>query len=94
MAVSGPVRNPERVTPAHGLPIERLRRDLVESHGAVEAVIPALAGLDLEALHLPHPLGFELNLFQWIDIAGAHERRHLAQIRRILAAPGFPPRRG
>lgn len=93
VAVSGPARNPERVTPTHGLPIEKLRRDLVDSHGAVEAMIPALAGLDIEALHLPHPFGFELNLFQWIDIAGAHERRHLEQIRRTLAAPGFPTRR-
>lgn len=87
---SGPVRNPDRVTPTHGLPIEQLRRELVESHQAVALKIPDLAGLDLAALRFPHPLGFELNLFQWADIAGAHERRHLHQIETVLAAEGFP----
>jgi hypothetical protein len=87
---SGPVRNPDRVTPAHGLPVEQLRRELLESHRAVERRIPDLAGLDLAALRLPHPLGFELNVFQWADITGAHERRHLHQIEAVLAGEGFP----
>ncbi len=90
IGASGPVKNPDRVTPAPGLPIAALREELAESHAAVAAAIPALAGLDLGALRFPHPLGFELNLYQWIDIAGAHERRHLAQIRAITASPGFP----
>jgi hypothetical protein len=87
---SGPVRNPERVTPTHGLPVDRLRRDLEHAHRTVEECIPALAALDLEALRFPHPLGFELNLYQWADIAGAHERRHLCQIEAVKAAEGFP----
>jgi hypothetical protein len=87
---SGPVKNPDRVTPAQGLPIEQLRSELVEAHRAVEGHIPALAALDLEALHFPHPLGFELNLYQWTDIAGAHERRHLRQLEAVMAADGFP----
>ena len=94
IGASGPVKNPDRVTPAHGLPIGALRQELAESHAAVEATIPALAGLDLGALRFPHPLGFELNLYQWIDIAGAHERRHLAQIQAIAASPGFPRKMG
>ena len=87
---SGPVKNPDRVTPTHGLPIDQLRSELVESHQAVALQIPDLAGLDLAALRFPHPLGFELNLFQWADITGAHERRHLHQIETVLAADGFP----
>ena len=86
----GPVKHPDRVTPAHGLPIEELRQDLSASHGAVAEQIPQLAGLDLEALRLPHPLGFELNLFHWVDIAGAHEQRHLRQIEAIMTEPAFP----
>jgi len=92
VAASGPVRNPDRVTPAHGLPIEELRRDLATSHHAVVAQIPALGTLELAELKLPHPLGLELNLYQWTDIAGAHERRHLAQIEAILADPALPRR--
>jgi len=87
---SGPVKNPDRVTPTHGLPVEQLRRELLESHRAVALQIPDLAGLDLAALRLPHPLGFELNVFQWADITGAHERRHLRQIEAVLAGAGFP----
>jgi hypothetical protein len=87
---SGPVKNPDRVTPTHGLPIEQLRRELVESHRSVESQIPDFVGLDLAALRFPHPLGFELNLYQWADITGAHERRHLRQIEMVLAGEGFP----
>jgi hypothetical protein len=87
---SGPVANPERVTPSGGLPIDVLRADLTAAHARVASQIPDLAGLDLAALVAPHPLGFELNLYQWVDIAGAHERRHLVQIRDILASAGFP----
>jgi DinB superfamily len=90
VGASGPVKNPDLVTPTHGLPLEQLRRDLAESHRAVAAQVPDLAGLDLAALRLPHPLGFELNLFQWTDIMGAHERRHLHQIETLLASDGFP----
>jgi hypothetical protein len=91
VGASGPVKNPDRVTPTHGLPIQQLRRDLVESHESVAVQIPDLAGLDLGALRFPHPLGFELNLYQWTDIMGAHERRHLHQIEALLASDGFPP---
>jgi DinB superfamily len=90
IGAAGPVKHPDRVTPTPGLAIATLRRELAESHRAVTAALPALGGLDLGALRFPHPLGFELNLYQWVDIAGAHERRHLAQIERIVASPGFP----
>ncbi len=89
-AVSGPVKNPAAATPTRGLPIAELRRDLDAAHAVVQDLVPALAGLDLGSLRLPHPLGFELNLYQWVDTAGAHERRHLAQIEAVKAAAGFP----
>jgi hypothetical protein len=89
---SGPVVNPPMATPTPGLAIETLRREVAASHAAVVEQLPALTGLDLAALRLPHPLGFELNLYQWADIAGAHERRHLAQILALTADPAFPPR--
>ncbi len=90
--VSGPVVHPDMATPAHGLPLDQLRGDLIASHRAVTDRLPDLAGLDFASLRLQHPLGFELNLYQWVDIAGAHERRHLAQVQALLAAPGFPRR--
>jgi hypothetical protein len=89
---SGPVVNPPQVTPTHGLSIDALRDELAESHAAVMARLPDLAGLDLASLRLPHPLGFDLNLYQWADIAGAHERRHLAQIEAVTTHAAFPGR--
>jgi hypothetical protein len=92
VGASGPVKNPDRVTPTRGLSIEQLRCGLAESHHAVVEQLPALGTLELAALRFPHPLGFELNLYQWTDITGAHERRHLGQIEAILAEPAFPHR--
>jgi hypothetical protein len=87
---SGPIKNPDRVTPTHRLPVDELQRELNASHRSVVDQLPDLAGLDLAALRLLHPLGFELNLYQWADITGAHERRHLAQIEAVKGDPRFP----
>lgn len=94
VTVSGPVAHPAPSTPTPGLPLEGLLRDLAESHQAVAGLIPLLEPLDMEALRARHPLGFEMNLFQWVDVAGAHERRHLPQIKEIMAHEGFPPLEG
>jgi len=87
---SGPVAHPAAATPTHGLPVAELRARLAASHADLVALLPRLAGLDLASITARHPLGFELNLFQWFDAAGAHERRHLVQIEEIKAAAGFP----
>lgn len=87
---SGPVRNPEGSTPSYGLPVGDVRDELRAAHREIVDQVPAVAGLDLAGITARHPLGFEINLFQWFDAVGAHERRHLAQIEEIKAAPGFP----
>jgi len=88
---SGPVTNPVGSTPTPGLPVDELRQDLAASHRAIADQVASIAWLDLANIKARHPSGFEINLFQWFDAAGAHERRHLAQIEEIKAAPGFPP---
>lgn len=40
--------------------------------------------VDASAPVFPHPALGNLNLYQWIVMIGLHERRHLAQIERIL----------
>jgi hypothetical protein len=52
--------------------------------------VEQLAAYDLTHLKYPHPLLGELDMYQWILIAGGHEGRHIAQIGRIKAAAGFP----
>jgi hypothetical protein len=39
---------------------------------------------------LPHFQLGELSFYQWLTAEGAHEAKHLEQIRRIKADPIFP----
>jgi uncharacterized damage-inducible protein DinB len=41
-------------------------------------------GLALGQLSLPHPRFGQLNGYQWVLFAGAHEGRHAAQIREVV----------
>lgn len=43
-------------------------------------------GIALGDLTFPHPIMGPLNLYQWPLFLALHERRHLGQIQRILAA--------
>jgi hypothetical protein len=91
-----PIRNtraqaPEFVTPHDHLPAEQSIARLHESRARMVAGVEQLAGYDLAQLKYPHPLLGELDMYQWILIAGGHEGRHVAQIKRIKAAAGFPP---
>jgi hypothetical protein len=52
--------------------------------------IEQLSPYDLTQLKYPHPFLGELDMYQWILIAGGHEGRHVAQIKRIKSEAGFP----
>ena len=44
---------------------------------------------DLRAHVMPGP-GGELDGYQWMMYLSGHTRRHLAQIKEVMASPGFP----
>lgn len=52
--------------------------------------VEQLSRYDLTQLKYPHPVLGELDMYQWILIAGGHESRHIGQIKRIKAEAGFP----
>jgi hypothetical protein len=52
--------------------------------------IEQLSRYDLTQLKYPHPFLGELDMYQWVLIAGGHEGRHVAQIKRIKSEAGFP----
>ena len=90
-----PIRNtkaqaPEFVTPNDHLPADQSLARLRESRARMLEGVEQLADYDLTQLKYPHPLLGELDMYQWIMIAGGHEGRHVAQIGRIKAAAGFP----
>ena len=89
-----PLRNrvqaPGFVAPQSHLPARESIAKLKVSREKMIESIERLGRYDLSQLKYAHPLLGELNMYQWILIAGGHERRHTAQIGRIKAAAGFP----
>ncbi len=90
-----PIRNtraqaPEFVTPHDHLASDESIARLRGSRARMLEAIEQLADYDLTGLKYAHPLLGDLDMYQWILIAGGHERRHVAQIGRIKAAADFP----
>jgi hypothetical protein len=54
--------------------------------------IERLAGLDPRQFTWEHGAFGPLNLAQWWTLQAAHDREHLAQLRRVKVAEGFPKR--
>ena len=81
---------PEFVRPQSHAPSEESLARLNATREKMLESVAQLGEYDLTQLKYPHPLLGDLNLYQWILIAGGHERRHVAQIGRIKAEAGFP----
>jgi DinB family protein len=81
---------PAFVEPQSHLSAEESIARLKASREKMIESIERLGRYDLSQLKYAHPLLGELDMYQWILIAGGHERRHVAQIRRIKAEAGFP----
>jgi hypothetical protein len=70
---------------------EILERALAEARARFRSELCAFRGEDPEALRAPDPAtGAWLTLGGWVRLQARHEAHHLAQIRRIAAAPAFP----
>lgn len=81
---------PDFVRPqSHQSAADSLAR-LEASRERMVAVVEQLSSYDLTQLKYPHPFLGELDMYQWILIAGGHEGRHVAQIKRIKSESGFP----
>jgi DinB superfamily len=81
---------PEFVRPQSHEPAEKSLARLEESRKRFMELVEQLGRYDLTQLKYPHPLLGEMNMYQWLVIAGGHERRHAGQIERIKSQPGFP----
>ena len=85
-----PAGAPESVLPSPDRPLERLLAGLEESRERLQEVTKRAEGRVVGNVTLPHFQLGELNFYQWLAVQGAHEAKHLAQIRRIKASPAFP----
>lgn len=87
---AGKFQAPEFVKPHPQASADESLARLKASRERMLANVEQLDGFDLSGLKYPHPFAGELNAYQWILIAGAHEARHTQQINRMRSQPGFP----
>lgn len=85
-----PAGSPESVLPSWGRPLERLLVSLTESRLRLQEVTKRADGRIVGNVTLPHFQLGELNFYQWLAAEGAHEAKHVDQIRRVKADPRFP----
>ena len=85
-----PAGAPESVLPSPDRPLERLLAGLDESRQRLLEVTKRADGRVVGNLTLPHFQLGEINFYQWLSVQGAHEAKHLEQIRRIKSSPAFP----
>ena len=72
---------PSRIQPTGGLTFDAAWEALGRADDALQGAVIAADGLALGTLSYPHRFLGELNLYQWVAFAAAHEFRHAAQIR-------------
>lgn len=88
--MSNPLKAPARVTPLSHVPAQESLARLNASREKLLENIDLLSAYDLSQLSYPHPLMGSFGAHQWLVLAGNHESRHAAQIKRIKAGEGFP----
>jgi len=81
---------PESVRPLPDRSLEPLLAALGESRDRLMQVAKRADGQVVGALTLRHFQLGDLNFYQWLALEGAHEEKHLEQIRRLRARPDFP----
>jgi uncharacterized damage-inducible protein DinB len=76
---------PERVHPSGAQSVAESLAKMDENRRALKELRPRLEATDISGETFPHPFFGDLTAYQWLAVVGLHERRHLAQIERILA---------
>ncbi len=77
------IEAPERVVPLGEMSAESACAALQETRGLLLDQLHAADGLALSSVRHPHPFLGELDLYEWVQFIGEHERRHVAQIREL-----------
>jgi hypothetical protein len=83
------ITRPEAV-PTGNVPVADSLRTLRGVQGELVDLRSQLARVDVSSVKFAHRALGDLTLGQWCAFFGAHEERHLGQIRSVIAAAGFP----
>jgi hypothetical protein len=85
-----PAGAPESVLPSPDRPLTHLLSSLGESRERLLEVSSRADGRVVGNVTIRHFQLGDLHFYQWLALEGAHESKHLAQIRRIKSHPNFP----
>lgn len=86
----GPADAPQVVRPAHGKAIAELIATMRATRERSRQSIDKLATVDPRKLLFRHFRLGDLDLAQWWQLQARHDGIHLAQLRDVRRAPGFP----
>ena len=86
-----PREAPPVVRPEGGHAVDALVRDLRATRARSRQSLERLSAVDPRPLRWTHAALGEMDLGQWWRLQAQHDADHLQQLRRIKAAPGFPP---
>ncbi|MBI3635138.1 MAG: DinB family protein [Candidatus Rokubacteria bacterium] len=87
---AGPAEAPPVVWPHHGKSIAELVATMKATRERSRQSIEKLAAVDPRPLTFTHLRLGDLDLAQWWTLQAQHDGIHLAQIRDVKTAPGFP----
>lgn len=79
---------PEIVQPKQGLSLAESLSALEQNRLDFQDLKPLFEEFDAARHTFPHPFLGELTALEWLAMAGAHEARHLRQIRKLLKRTG------
>lgn len=63
--------------------LDAVQIKLRQSRVALNEALAGVAEEELEKRALPHPVFGPINLKQWVELVGVHEKRHLEQIEEL-----------
>jgi len=79
------LRAPDMVHPVNNFSIAFSIETLDRCEAVLAALRPRFETIDAGEFRFPHPLFGELSAHEWLILSGAHEMRHLRQIRELLS---------
>lgn len=83
-----PITAGDAVLPKEPLDLDAAWAVLEERRAKLRALVVSADGLALGRVAAPNPVLGPLDAYQWVLFAGAHEARHTAQIKGIVAQFG------
>ena len=76
---------PDVVKPSGSMDVASAWNALAHADTGLRDAVMAADGLALSAVTADHHIWGPLNVYQWVELAAGHERRHANQIREIAA---------